>query len=95
MPHPPIPPRSPLVLHKSQQTNQPGYVSKLPTQPPALPPTSTSTPHAITLAGDVTINPNASCLVMTTEILRSMMYRGTELVRQLALIVYDEIHYLR
>ncbi|EFN51100.1 hypothetical protein CHLNCDRAFT_141429 [Chlorella variabilis] len=47
------------------------------------------------MTGDVTINPNASCLVMTTEILRSMMYRGTELVRQLALIVYDEIHYLR
>ncbi len=46
-------------------------------------------------AGDVTINPSASCLVMTTEILRSMMYRGAEVVRQLALIVYDEIHYLR
>ena len=45
--------------------------------------------------GDVTINPNASCLVMTTEILRSMLYRGSEVVRQLSLIVYDEIHYLR
>ncbi len=29
-------------------------------------------------AGDVTINPNASCLVMTTEIFRSMLYRGSE-----------------
>ena len=29
------------------------------------------------MTGDVTINPNASCLVMTTEILRSMMYRGS------------------
>ena len=45
--------------------------------------------------GDVTINPNASCLVMTTEILRSMLYRGSEVVRQLSLVVYDEIHYLR
>jgi len=27
--------------------------------------------------GDVVINPNASCLVMTTEILRSMLYRGS------------------
>ncbi len=27
------------------------------------------------MTGDVTINPNASCLVMTTEILRSMIYR--------------------
>ncbi|PRW05917.1 superkiller viralicidic activity 2-like 2 isoform B [Chlorella sorokiniana] len=47
------------------------------------------------MTGDVTINPNASCLVMTTEILRSMMYRGSEVVRQLSLVVYDEIHYLR
>lgn len=47
------------------------------------------------MTGDVTINPNASCLVMTTEILRSMLYRGSEVVRQLSLIVYDEIHYLR
>ncbi|KAI7836432.1 hypothetical protein COHA_009701 [Chlorella ohadii] len=47
------------------------------------------------MTGDVTINPNASCLVMTTEILRSMLYRGSEVVRQLSLVVYDEIHYLR
>ncbi|KAI3427412.1 hypothetical protein D9Q98_010327 [Chlorella vulgaris] len=47
------------------------------------------------MTGDVTINPNASCLVMTTEILRSMLYRGSEVVRQLSLIVYDEVHYLR
>lgn len=32
---------------------------------------------------------------MTTEILRSMLYRGSEVVRQLALVVYDEVHYLR
>ncbi len=29
------------------------------------------------MTGDVTINPDASCLVMTTEILRSMLYRGS------------------
>ena len=33
------------------------------------------------MTGDVTINPNASCLVMTTEILRSMLYRGSEVGR--------------
>ena len=27
------------------------------------------------MTGDITINPSASCLVMTTEILRSMLYR--------------------
>jgi ATP-dependent RNA helicase DOB1 len=29
------------------------------------------------LTGDVTINPAATCLVMTTEILRSMLYKGS------------------
>ena len=33
------------------------------------------------LAGDVTLNPNARCMVMTTEILRSMIYRGSEFLR--------------
>lgn len=47
------------------------------------------------MTGDVTINPDALCLVMTTEILRSMLYNGSDLVRQLRLVVYDEIHYLR
>lgn len=108
------------------------------------------------MTGDVTIDPNASCLVMTTEILRSMLYRGsggrteggpgvgdglglgqvggwqtggaqvlgvqgqvvcveaglharfphlslpppysptrTEVVREVGLLVYDEVHYLR
>ena len=34
------------------------------------------------MTGDVTINPTASCLVMTTEILRSMLYRGSEVMRE-------------
>lgn len=34
------------------------------------------------MTGDVTINPNATCLVMTTEILRSMLYRGSGEDRQ-------------
>lgn len=36
------------------------------------------------MTGDVTINPNASCLVMTTEILRSMLYKGSEIVREVS-----------
>uniref|UniRef100_A0A383W508 Helicase ATP-binding domain-containing protein n=1 Tax=Tetradesmus obliquus TaxID=3088 RepID=A0A383W508_TETOB len=47
------------------------------------------------MTGDVTINPGATCLVMTTEILRSMLYRGAEVVREVGLLVYDEVHYLR
>lgn len=47
------------------------------------------------MTGDVTINPDASCLVMTTEILRSMLYRGSELMREVAWVIFDEIHYMR
>eukprot|EP00854_Cymbomonas_tetramitiformis_P010413 gene10413-12314_t len=47
------------------------------------------------MTGDVTINPNASCLVMTTEVMRSMLYRGSEVMREVAWVIYDEIHYLR
>jgi hypothetical protein len=31
------------------------------------------------MTGDVSINPNARCIVMTTEILRSMLYRCVSL----------------
>jgi hypothetical protein len=47
------------------------------------------------MTGDTTINAEASCLVMTTEILRSMLYRGSSTTREAQLIVFDEIHYLR
>lgn len=33
------------------------------------------------LTGDIQINPEASCLIMTTEILRSMLYKVRRLVR--------------
>jgi ATP-dependent RNA helicase DOB1 len=47
------------------------------------------------MTGDVTINPSASCIVMTTEILRSMLYRGASEVREIAWVIYDEVHYMR
>ncbi|XP_063225219.1 exosome RNA helicase MTR4 [Bacillus rossius redtenbacheri] len=47
------------------------------------------------ITGDVTINPNASCIIMTTEILRNMLYRGSELMREVGWVVFDEIHYMR
>jgi antiviral helicase SKI2 len=46
------------------------------------------------LTGDVSINPEASCLIMTTEILRSMLYRGADLVRDIEWVVFDEVHYV-
>ncbi|KAJ1633878.1 hypothetical protein T492DRAFT_977755 [Pavlovales sp. CCMP2436] len=47
------------------------------------------------MTGDVTINPTAECLVMTTEILRSMLYRGSEVMREVSWVIFDEVHYMR
>jgi ATP-dependent RNA helicase DOB1 len=46
------------------------------------------------MTGDVVINPSASCLVMTTEILRNMLYRGAEIMREVAWVIFDEVHYM-
>eukprot|EP00644_Phytophthora_capsici_P001425 jgi/Phyca11/542884/estExt2_Genewise1Plus.C_PHYCAscaffold_100379 len=46
------------------------------------------------ITGDVSINPDASCLVMTTEILRSMLYRGADIIRDIEWVIFDEIHYI-
>ena len=47
------------------------------------------------MTGDVTINVNASCLVMTTEILRNMLYKGSEMIKEIAWVIFDEVHYMR
>lgn len=47
------------------------------------------------MTGDITLNPTASVMVMTTEILRSMLYRGNELIQEMKYVIFDEIHYMR
>ena len=47
------------------------------------------------MTGDVTINVNASCIVMTTEILRNMLYKGSEMIKEIAWVIFDEVHYMR
>ena len=47
------------------------------------------------MTGDVTQNPNATCLVMTTEILRNMLYKGSQITREMAWVIFDEVHYMR
>lgn len=47
------------------------------------------------MTGDVSIRPNATCVVMTTEILRSMLYRGSEILREVAWVIFDEVHYMQ
>lgn len=46
------------------------------------------------MTGDVVINSSASCLVMTTEILRNMLYHGSEVTREVKWVIYDEVHYM-
>ena len=46
------------------------------------------------LTGDVQINPEATCLIMTTEILRSMLYKGADLIRDVEWVIFDEVHYV-
>ncbi|PNW76952.1 hypothetical protein CHLRE_11g482483v5 [Chlamydomonas reinhardtii] len=46
------------------------------------------------LTGDVQVKPTAPCLIMTTEILRSMLYKGADLIRDVEVVVFDEVHYV-
>lgn len=46
------------------------------------------------LTGDVQISPESSCLIMTTEILRSMLYRGADIIRDVEFVIFDEVHYV-
>ncbi len=46
------------------------------------------------LTGDVNINSDADILVMTTEVLRNMLYTNSSTLLNLASVVMDEVHYL-
>ena len=46
------------------------------------------------VTGDVTISAEASCLVVTTEVLRVMLYNGSAVVREAKWIIIDEVHLL-
>src|SRR3954470_17937605 len=46
------------------------------------------------LTGDTTINGEAPVVVMTTEVLRNMLYAGSPALGGLGFVVMDEVHYL-
>src|SRR5690349_20395527 len=46
------------------------------------------------LTGDRTINGEAPVVVMTTEVLRNMLYADSETLGDLGFVVMDEVHYL-
>ncbi|MCW2831807.1 MAG: helicase, partial [Aeromicrobium sp.] len=50
--------------------------------------------HVGLLTGDNTINGEAPVVVMTTEVLRNMLYAGSRTLDTLGYVVMDEVHYL-
>jgi superfamily II RNA helicase/uncharacterized membrane protein YgcG len=46
------------------------------------------------ITGDLSINPNAQCIIMTTEIFRSMLYKATKLIDEVEFVIFDEVHYV-
>ncbi|MCP9257772.1 Helicase SKI2W [Dirofilaria immitis] len=46
------------------------------------------------ITGDIQLHPEAFCLIMTTEVLRSMLYNGSEIIRELEWVIFDEVHYI-
>ncbi|HEX7164798.1 MAG TPA: DEAD/DEAH box helicase [Trebonia sp.] len=46
------------------------------------------------LTGDNAINGDAPAVVMTTEVLRNMLYAGSPTLKDLGYVVLDEVHYL-
>ena len=47
------------------------------------------------LTGDNSINSNAPILVMTTEVLRNMIYARSDALDRLGVVVLDEVHFLQ
>ena len=50
--------------------------------------------HVGLLTGDTSVNPHADVVVMTTEVLRNMLYSGSRDLDRLGFVVMDEVHYL-
>ena len=46
------------------------------------------------LTGDTSVRPTAEVVVMTTEVLRNMLYADSDLLIGLGFVVMDEVHYL-
>ena len=54
------------------------------------------------MTGDIKMNPDAQCIIMTTEILRNILYKTSTHIQNLSLIniedigavIFDEVHYI-
>jgi ATP-dependent RNA helicase HelY len=46
------------------------------------------------LTGDISVNSDAQIVIMTTEVLRNMIYSNSKSIDELKYVVMDEVHYL-
>lgn len=46
------------------------------------------------ITGDIQMNTDAQCLIMTTEILRNLVYKNSEILRNTEYLIFDEVHYI-
>jgi len=46
------------------------------------------------MTGDIVINPSAKVLIMTTEIYRNMVLTNDNSVKDVAYVIFDEVHYI-
>ena len=46
------------------------------------------------ITGDIQLHQDAPCLIMTTEILRTMIYENDKTLQEIDWVVFDEIHYM-
>ncbi len=46
------------------------------------------------LTGDVSINPDAPILIMTTEIYRNSLFENSSRIEKIGWVIFDEVHYL-
>ncbi len=50
------------------------------------------------LTGDIKMNPEANCLIMTTEVLRNMLYKNDtdtiKYIQSVGVVIFDEVHYI-
>ena len=57
-------------------------------------------PNVGILTGDIKMNPEADCVIMTTEILLNILYKGSENNNQtinidsIGAVIFDEVHYI-
>ena len=46
------------------------------------------------LTGDIKVNPDASVVIMTTEILLNMLYKDNNIYDIYDCVIFDEVHYI-